>query len=181
MGSGSKEHSGVIGCVLLWCFCGGAFWNADFYFSLCCLLHVGGVGRCWLLCEEMDSHPHQLRPCQGSFYPLWFCLWLIFSRPPPSSLVVPPLHWWGSERGDPGMHSPCCCCCCVSPTHSSPCEGPAGLSSHRGVCIGLPPIHRSSFTFWETWGWVSNWHQAFLSMNAPHRIPQASLCAACTL
>lgn len=24
-----------------------------------------------------------------------------------------------------------------------------------GVCVGLPLIHRSSFTFWETWGWVS--------------------------
>lgn len=30
-----------------------------------------------------------------------------------------------------------------------------------GVCVGLLLIHRSSFTFWETWGWASNWHQAF--------------------
>lgn len=33
--------------------------------------------------------------------------------------------------------------------------------SCRGVCVGLPLIHRSSFTFWETWGWASNWHRTF--------------------
>lgn len=48
----------------------------------------------------------------------------------------------------------------------------------RGVCVGLPLIHRSSFTFWETWGWATNWHKAFLSMNVAHSIPQAFLCAA---
>lgn len=118
-----------------------------------------------------------LRPGQGSSYPIrfCFCLWPILSSTP---VMVPPLHWWGREKGDPGLQSPCCCS--VSPTHSSPCEGPAGLSSHSGVCVGLPPIHRTPFTFWETWGWVSNWQQAFLSMNALHTIPQASLCAAYT-
>lgn len=50
--------------------------------------------------------------------------------------------------------------------------------SCRGVCVGLPLFHRSPFTFWETCGWASNWHQPFFSMNAVHSILLAFLCAA---
>ena len=101
----------------------------------------------------------------------------LFKYPP---AVECPLHWPGSEWWDPGKHSPCCCCCLVSPTHSSPCEGPAAHYSSCGVCVGLPPIHRSSFTFWETWGWVSNWHQAFSVSEYPAQHPtDLALCCLC--
>lgn len=49
--------------------------------------------------------------------------------------------------------------------------------SCRGVCVGLPLIHRSSFTFWETRGWVSNWHQAFFFNECSAQHPAGlSLC-----
>lgn len=40
-----------------------------------------------------------------------------------------------------------------------------------GVCVGLPLIHRSSFTLWETWGWASHWHQAFFVNECPAQHP----------
>lgn len=70
-----------------------------------------------------------------------------------------PLDWWGRwKRGDPDMQVPLLLLL-FGVAHTL---FPLWRSySCRGVCVGLPLIHRSSFTFWETWGWTSNWHQAF--------------------
>lgn len=83
-----------------------------------------------------------------------------------------PLDWWGRwKRGDPGMQVPLLLLL-FGVAHTL---FPLWRSySCRGVCVGLPLIHRSSFTFWETWGWTSNWHQAFFCQWMPHTgSPQA--------
>lgn len=144
----------------------------------------------------MTSHP--LRPGQGQnwpphplpiqhavFFSFWFVLFLFFfflspthpfRHPPVAEL---PADWWrGEKRGTLACNAfPCFVvvvvwCCPHTLTR-------LGSYSYRGVCVGLPLIHRSSFIFWEIWGWASNWLQAFFSpMNVMHSILLAFLCAA---
>lgn len=127
-------------------------------FPYCCLLPVGGVGvNCnvwgWTLIHihwgraGASGDPPTGRFCQRPILSsplLWQCLLLIGK---------------GVKKRNPGMQFPLLLLLLFGVAHTL---FPLWRSySCRGVCVGLPLIHRSSFTFWETWGWASNWHQAF--------------------